>query len=131
MQRVQLNAKASGFARRGQPWFYRDDFAAGEQAPARLVRVVDENERDLGLGITSTGKLALRLCGPWAEGEVPDRETFFGNRLQAAFARRAMRLGPHDGARLVHAESDWLPGLVLDRYGPVLVLQATSAFVEQ
>ena len=131
MQRVQLSAKASGFARRGQPWFYEDDFAAGEAAPARLVRVVDENGRDLGLGITSTGKLALRLCGPWPGDEVPDRQTFFHARLSAAIAQRARWLGPHYGARLVHAESDWLPGLVIDRYGAVVVLQATSAFVEQ
>lgn len=130
MVRVQLNAKASGFARRGRPWFYRDDFTAGEQARARLVRVVDENERDLGLGITSSGKLALRLAGPWPGDEMPDRETFFAARLQAAIAQRAQQLGPKDGARIVHAESDWLPGLVIDRYGPVVVMQVTSAYVE-
>jgi 23S rRNA (cytosine1962-C5)-methyltransferase len=44
--------------------------------------------------------------------------------------RRARRRAPHDGARLVHGESDGLPGLVLDRYGPVLVLQATAQVVE-
>jgi len=128
---VQLSAKASGFARRGQPWFYDDDVVAGSVTPARLVRVLDEGGRDLGLGFTSTGRLALRLCGPWPGAGVPDRESFFHARLAAAIERRASWLGPEDGVRLVYGESDGLPGLVLDRYGSVLVLQSTCAVVEQ
>jgi 23S rRNA (cytosine1962-C5)-methyltransferase len=128
---LRLSAKASGFARRGHVWFFADDVERGERLPPRRVRVRDEPGRDLGLGFTSAGRLALRLCGPWPGEGVPDREAFFAQRLAAAFERRAGLLGPTDGARLVHGESDGLPGLVLDRYGPVLVLQATSAVVEQ
>ena len=127
---LQLSAKASGFARRGQVWFYGSDVLAGELLPPRLVRVGDEAGRDLGLAFTSAGRLVLRLCGPWPGDAVPDREMFFHQRLQAAIERRAGMLGPQDGARLVHGESDGLPGLVIDRYGPVLVLQVTSAVVE-
>jgi 23S rRNA (cytosine1962-C5)-methyltransferase len=61
---------------------------------------------------------------------VPGREAFFHERLARAVDRRAGWLGPHDGARLVHGESDGIPGLVVDRYGPVLVLQVTAPFVE-
>lgn len=132
---IRLHAKASGLARRGRPWLFRDDLAAGDPSPARLVRVLDENDRDLGLGITGSSKLALRMCGPWPTGDqpgedVPTREQFFPARLDAAIAARVGRLGPDDGARIVHAESDWLPGLVVDRYGDVLVLQVTSEFVQ-
>lgn len=128
---VQLTARAAGFARRGQPWFYGDDVVAGAALPPRLVRVRDEHGRDLGLGFTGASKLALRLCGPWPGDGVPDREAFFAARLQGALEARAGSLGPEDGARLVHGEGDWLPGLVVDRYGPLLVLQVTSAAVEQ
>lgn len=128
---VQLTAKAAGFARRGRPWFYRDDLVDGAPAPSCLVRVVDEHGKDLGLGITGASKLALRLCGPWPGSELPDREAFFAARLAAAVDARAGQLGPEHGARLVHGEADWLPGLVVDRYGDTLVLQASSAFVEQ
>lgn len=133
---VQLTAKASGVARRGRPWLFRDDIVQGSSLPARLVRVLDENERDLGLGITGASKLALRMCGPWPrhddpEQDVPAREEFFAARLSTAIDDRAGRLGPEDGARIVHAEGDWLPGLVVDRYGDVLVLQVTSTFVEE
>ncbi len=131
MTSVRLTPKASELARRGQPWFFRDDLAAGAPLPPRLVRVLDDGGRDLGLGITAASKLALRLAGPWPAGEVPDRESFFRVRLEAAFAQRAAWLGPDDGARLVHGDADWLPGLVIDRYGKVLVLQATSAWIEQ
>ena len=127
---VQLGEKASGFARRGQPWFYRDDVQAGDVLPPRLVRVRDEGQRDLGLGFTSTSKLALRLCGPWTGEGVPDRAAFFQARLQAAIERRAAWLAADAGCRLVHGEADGLPGLVVDRYGPLLVLQSTSAVVE-
>ncbi|MCB9878263.1 MAG: class I SAM-dependent rRNA methyltransferase [Planctomycetes bacterium] len=131
-QTLQLNAKAAGFARRGRPWFFADDVVAGEVAPARLVRVLDENRRDLGLGITGPGHIALRLCGPWPADDlsVPDREAFFARRLQTAIDARAGRLGPGHGVRLVHGEADWLPGLVVDKYDTVAVLQATSAFVD-
>lgn len=130
-QVVRLSAKASGFARRGQPWFYEDDLQTGGSAPPRLVRVHDELGRDLGLGVTGAGKLALRLCGPWPGEGVPDRGAFFAARLAAAIERRSGLLGPDVGVRLVHGEADALPGLVVDRYGPVLVLQVTSAWVEQ
>ncbi|MGC6488127.1 MAG: class I SAM-dependent rRNA methyltransferase [Planctomycetota bacterium] len=127
---VQLTARASGFARRGRPWFFRDDLQRAEVPPGRLVRCVDEHGRDLGLGVTSSSKLALRRCGPWPGDAVPGREEFFRARLDAAIAARAGLLGPEQGARLVHGEADWLPGLVVDRYADVLVLQVTSAFVE-
>ncbi|MFY9342791.1 MAG: class I SAM-dependent rRNA methyltransferase [Planctomycetota bacterium] len=127
---LHLTPRASGFLRRGQPWFYADDVARGEVLPGRLVRVRDENGRDLGLGVTGSSKLALRACGPWPGEGVPDRESFFHARLRSALAARAGSLGASDGVRLVHGEGDWLPGLVVDRYGPVLVLQITSAWVE-
>ncbi len=130
---VRLTAKASGFARRGRPWLFRDDIVSGAPMPPRLVRVLDENGRDLGLGITGASKLALRMCGPWPAcdgADVPTREVFFQARLDAAIDARAGRLGPDDGVRIVHSESDWLPGLVVDRYGDVLVLQVTSSFVQ-
>ncbi len=127
---IRLTAKASGFVRRGQPWFYADDIERGAVAPPRLVRVHDENERDLGLAFTSASRLALRWCGPGPGNGTPDRETFFHQRLAAAIERRAGFLGSADGVRIVHGESDGLPGLVIDRYGPVLVLQSTTAVVD-
>lgn len=131
---VRLNRKATGLARAGRLWFFADDVAAGEVEPPRLVRVLDDASRDLGLGFTAAAKIVLRRCGPWEGRSVPDRATFFARRLQAALAQRrelaAADAGPDAGVRLVHGDGDRLPGLVVDRYGPVLVLQVTSAVVE-
>lgn len=125
-----MNERATSLWRRGQAWFYADDLMA-PVAAAELVRVVDAEGRACGLGMTSSqSKLALRACGAWPDGSLPDREAFFHARLASAIERRAGMLGPRDGARLVHGEADDLPGLVVDRYGPVLVLQVTAPFVE-
>lgn len=127
---AQLNERATSLWRRGQAWFYADDLLRPVNG-AELVRVLDAEGRPCGLGMTSgQSKLALRACGSWPVDGVPDREAFFHARLAAAIDRRAGMLGPKDGARLVHGEADDLPGLVVDRYGPVLVLQVTSPFVE-
>jgi len=128
---VRLTARASALAQRGHPWFYRDDLATGDVPHGALVRLADDAGRDLGLAFSSqTSKLALRRCGPWPGDGVPELVPFLEARLRAAVARRASRLGPEDGVRLVHGESDDLPGLVLDRYGPALVAQVTSPALE-
>jgi 23S rRNA (cytosine1962-C5)-methyltransferase len=128
---VTLTAKAATLARRGQLWFYADDLVAAPPGDAgRLVRVRDDGGRDLGVGLTAAAKVVLRLCGPWPGDGVPGREQFFHQRLAAAIAHRPDALVPDAGVRLVHGESDGLPGLVVDRYGPVLVLQVTAAGVE-
>lgn len=132
---LRLQPRAARLAQRGHPWFYRDDLdgvQAGAVPHGAVVRVHDDRGRDLGLGFTSArSKLALRLCGPWPGEGVPDREAFFGQRLAAAIERRSDRLGPADGARLVHGEADGLPGLVVDRYAEAVVLQVTAPAVER
>jgi len=128
---VRLGRRASGLARKGQLWFFADDLAAEPAEVGVMVRVRDDGGRDLGLGFTAGGRVVLRRCGDWPGHDVPDRETFFAARLEAALQWRRELLDPRAGVRLVHGESDRLPGLVVDRYGPVLVLQVTSAFVER
>ncbi|MCC2632906.1 MAG: hypothetical protein K0S48_792, partial [Ramlibacter sp.] len=56
---------------------------------------------------------------------------FFRQRLAAAVALRARLQVPSDGVRLVHGESDGLPGFVVDRYGDTLVAQFLSAGAER
>ncbi|HEU0220434.1 MAG TPA: class I SAM-dependent methyltransferase [Gallionella sp.] len=67
----------------------------------------------------------------WHEGEVIDAE-FFRHKIAAALtARDALGLSKDSsGLRLIHAESDGLPGLVVDRYGDTLVMQIGSAGAE-
>jgi 23S rRNA (cytosine1962-C5)-methyltransferase len=64
--------------------------------------------------------------------EAPLDEAFFRDRLESAVAlRRTLGLdGPETGCRWVFGEGDLLPGLVVDRYGPALVLQVGTAGLE-
>jgi 23S rRNA (cytosine1962-C5)-methyltransferase len=66
----------------------------------------------------------------WDEAERIDA-AFFERRLARALALRTRLAVPSDGVRLVHGEADGLPGLVVDRYGPVLSVQFLSAGVER
>lgn len=60
-------------------------------------------------------------------------DAFFRRRVDAAVARRQAvpALRGQDGLRLIHAESDGLPGVIADRYGDLIVLQLTSAGAEK
>lgn len=130
MTTLRLTPAASRFARRGRPWFFADDLAPHDARHGAIVRVVDERDRDLGVGVfSSSSKLALRLCGAWPGDGVPSPEDFFGTRLGAAIARRAGADGAA-GVRLVHGDADGVPGLVVDRYADCVVLQVGAAAIE-
>lgn len=127
---VPLTTRAARLAAKGRPWFYRDDCG---KLPDRagLVRVVDGDGRDLGLGLCSlASKLCIRLCGSWPREESPSLRAFLEARLGSAIERRAALFAAGGGVRLVHGESDGLPGLVVDRFDHTLVLQVTSSVLE-
>jgi len=129
---ITLPERAARISRRGHPWFYADDLASQELPKTALVRVRAPGGRDLGLGMTSNGssKIALRLCGPWEGSGVPEVEEFLDRRLSDAIALREAGIGERTGERLVHSEADGVPGLVVDRYSDVIVIQSTSGWVE-
>jgi 23S rRNA (cytosine1962-C5)-methyltransferase len=67
----------------------------------------------------------------WTFEPAPIDAAFFAARIRAAVeARSGMLDARHDGCRLVHGESDGLPGVVADRYGDVVVVQLLSAGAE-
>ena len=107
----------------GHLWIYRADV---EQAPPALeagdvVALVDGRGRFLAKAFWSArSKIALRVV---TRDEEPVDEAFFADRLSAAIALRERTFGDERFLRLVHGEADLLPGLVVDRYGDVAVLQ--------
>lgn len=92
-----------------------------------LVRVVASDGREIGTGHFQIGSIAVRMLS-FDPSEAVD-EDFYRRRLREAFAlRQALGLMMEDNTafRLVHGEGDFLPGLVVDVYGPTAVLQAHS-----
>ncbi len=130
MSPIKLTAKASRLAAKGRIWFYGDDLQDNSATHGALLRVRGAAGEDLGLGFFSErSKLALRLCGGSGAGEA-DLESFLHGRIAASLQRREGMEAEAGALRLVHGDSDGLPGLVVDRYADCLILQITAAALE-
>jgi 23S rRNA (cytosine1962-C5)-methyltransferase len=111
------------------PWFYRKMIQKPEQPlPAGTPAVVkDKDGKLVGTGFYNPrAELALRM---FADEPVADVRGHFLAAMQAAVALReeALQLPRHtDAYRLVHAEADGFPGLVLDKLGAAFVAQVSS-----
>ena len=111
------------------PLVYRKRIARADPAarPGDLVAVYGDEQRLLGYGLyNSRSEIALRMLR--FETEFPD-DVFWDDRLAQAVALRRDLLGlgeVTDACRLIHAESDGLPGLVVDRFGDTLSAEAFS-----
>jgi 23S rRNA (cytosine1962-C5)-methyltransferase len=96
--------------------------------PGEVVRVFGDRDRFLGYAYVNPHALiCARILG--RDGRFPPGKSLTVHRLQVALALRE-RLYPTPYYRLVYGESDGLPGLVLDRYGDVVVGQAGTVGME-
>jgi 23S rRNA (cytosine1962-C5)-methyltransferase len=128
MQKVAVNRTKRIFA--GHPWIFANELAHSPKGmtPGGLVEVVDRKGQFLGIGYVNPGSLiAVRLLT--RRRETIDR-TFFRERIATALARRERWYGSRCCYRMVHGESDGLPGLIVDRYADCLVLQLSTAGME-
>lgn len=110
----------------GHPWVYAGSILRVSRAPADgdVVQVKDHRQRFLGLGLfNSQSKIHVRMLGP--DRREPDR-AFFGERVEAALALRRRHMPQATSYRVLNAEGDLLSGLIVDKYGDVLVLQTSS-----
>lgn len=130
MVRLTLSRAAAQAVRRGHPWVFRDGLAGrAEVASGEVVVLVEAGARDaLATALyDAESPIAARVL---AEGEVRVDEAFLAARLERALARRDRWFASSNDTtayRLVHGEGDRLPGLVVDRYGPVAVLKLDGA----
>ncbi len=117
--------KGVGRLRTGHPWIFRSDLRDDGGEPG-LARLVDGRGRPLGTALYSpASEIRARWLAP--EGTAVDR-AWWTARLRAALERRR---GIADSAyRVVHAEGDGLPSLIVDRYGDYAVAQLLSAGLE-
>jgi len=113
----------------GHPWVYSNEIAmdaAAKALPAgTLVSLTTANGKTLGTATFNPHTLiAARFLSRDAATHI-DRG-FFATRLERALALRR-RLYPEPYYRLIHAEADGLPGIILDRFGDVLSCQINTA----
>jgi 23S rRNA (cytosine1962-C5)-methyltransferase len=115
---------------RCHPWVFSGSVSAvqGEPSSGETVDIRDTQGRFLARAAYSPHSQIRARVWTWDEAEQID-ESFFRRRLQQSLSARQALLNPlPDGAlRLVHAESDCIPGLIVDRYARTLVIQFLSA----
>lgn len=124
--RVRLARGRERMLAPGALWLYAGviDSVEGEPAPGDLVDVCASSGRFVGRGLFNPhSKIRVRLLTGRAE---PINEAFWAARIAAAAALRKRLVADTTAYRLVHGESDLLPGLIVDRYGDTLVMQTLS-----
>ena len=116
---------------RFHPWVFSGAVAKIEGDPQNgdIVRVQSFDGTLLGKGHFQRGSIMVRML-VWDNSAIDD--AFWQNRIQAAYTQRLNTLvslgeGMTDCFRLVHGEGDYLPGLIVDIYGKVAVMQTHSA----
>ena len=132
----------------GHPWIYHTEILrmthqvggdvsspAAATRPSRLpadgalVQVKDHRQRFLGIGFfNSKSKINVRVLSP---ERVEVNEAFFADRIRVALAVRQKHLPDATSFRVVNAESDFLSGLIVDKYDDVLVVQISSLGMDQ
>lgn len=127
-----LKPKRDKPVRQRHPWVFSGAIAEtlGDPDPGDLVSIRARNGEQLAIGYTNHHSQIVARVLTW-EDEPIDTD-FWRGRLQASIGRRdALNLRATTNAlRLVNAESDGLPGLVVDQYGDYLVMQCLTAGID-
>ncbi len=118
--------------RHGAAWVYANQLVLDRRskalAPGSLAVLEDAERRPLGLvAVNPQSRIAARMLDPDPEARID--ANWFATRIARALSHRA-RLYPDPFYRLIHAEADGLPGVVIDRFGDLAVIQPNAAWAE-
>ena len=116
---------------RRHPWIFSGAVSSIDAGTGSgdIVRVQAEDGRFLAYAAFSEKSQIIARVLSFGEGDTID-EAFYRRQIKTAIARRASIFHQSDAARLIHAESDGLPGLIADRYGEVIVMQLLTAGID-
>ncbi|PTX54005.1 23S rRNA (cytosine1962-C5)-methyltransferase [Litoreibacter ponti] len=131
---VRLKPKANTAAlNAGAPWVYADELVTDRRTrrlpPGSLAVLEDAGRTPMALvTVNPESKIIARVMDR-DPGAVPDAD-WLRARIERALSLRS-RLYAEPFYRLVHAEADGLPGVIIDRFGDTLVMQPNAAWAEQ
>ncbi len=122
---VSITQRGVDRIRSGHVWIYRTDVAdVSDAGPGAIVRVVDRRKRYWGQALySSKSQIALRVL---TRERRPFDRAFLAERIRAAAAFRNEVVKGAQAYRLVAAEGDQLPSLIIDRYANCFVLQTLN-----
>jgi len=128
--RLKLSAGREKSLERRHPWVFAGSIerVEGAPGPGDAVALVDAGDRFLAWAAYSPASQIRARVWSWREA-APVDAGHVRELVRAAIARRPA-IGPAEAMRLVHGEADGLPGVVVDRYADLLVIQLTSAGAE-
>ncbi len=115
----------------GHPWIYRSEIVQveNEGEPGAVAHVQDSRGRFLGQAMVN---LKSQIAGRLLSRDANSIDAaFFERRIREALARCGRSVQGPDACRLIYAEADRLPGLIVDRYGDLLVVQMLTAGMER
>ncbi|MEM6887778.1 MAG: class I SAM-dependent rRNA methyltransferase [Pseudomonadota bacterium] len=130
---VRLRPKANARAlRQGFPWIYANELVTDRRTkalpPGSLVRLVDDARHPLGrVAVSPQSKIIARMIDRDPDAVI-DAAWFRRRIARAEDLRKSLYQDPF--YRLVNAEADGLPGIVVDRFGDTLILQPNAAWAE-
>lgn len=133
LPRVRLKPKTNARGvRHGFPWVYASDLVTDRRTralTAGTIAVLEDDKRSpLGLvAVNPDSKIICRMLE--RDISIPLDKNWFVQRLTKALRLRE-RLFPDPFYRLVHAEADGLPGIIIDRFGDICVVQPNAAWAE-
>lgn len=130
---VRLLPKANARAvRHGFPWVYSNEMVLDRRtkklAPGTLAILEDSARQEMGLvSVNPASKIAARMLDSDPQAQLD--QSWFETRIARAQALRAM-IYDAPFYRLIHAEADGLPGVVIDRFGEACVVQPNAAWAD-
>lgn len=134
MKTLRLNPKADYRLRHGHLWVYSNEIdnkhvPLANVTPGELVLIANAAGKELGIAYINPNTL---ICGRILTTDINAKldQTFFTNRIASALALRQQLFNSHC-YRLIYGESDFLPGLVVDRFNNTLVVQVATAGMER
>lgn len=114
----------------GHPWVFQTelDYIDGEFQPGDIVDVYTQRRKFMGRGyINPASQIIIRIMT--REQEPIDRN-FFKKRIETAWAYRQKFIVEPEYCRLINGEADFLPGLIVDKFGKFIVMQTLALGID-
>ncbi len=130
MKKITIKSGREKSLLRKHPWVFSGAVQSTADAQSGdVVKLVTDDGRFLGYATYSEKSQIVARALSFVEADVIN-DDFFRLRLRRAIKRRAPLRTHTNAMRLVHAESDQLPGVIADQYGDMIVLQILTAGME-
>ena len=122
MEQIRVSRKGAERFKAGHPWIFRSDVTdTGQALPGDVVQVLDARGQFIGQAhYSAASQIALRMLS--RTQELVD----IGARIAAAQRFRELVVKDSTAYRLVHAEADFLPALIIDRYDDAFTIQTLN-----